>query len=348
MDRKKWQTSTPTPEALRKGYDNRGKYPDNDNRKYIFNAIGSKKVWKVTDKSHKIRLLPSYPNDNINFYGMIVYIHTNVGVNNNQYLCLKKMKNQKCPICEQQVVLWDTEPEMAKDLYPQTRYLVWVIDLSIEKEKQNSLIWSCPKTAMDDILGISYKKSTDEILNLSNVDDGIAIYFDREKKGQTSFSQYKNFQLDDKVTVVKDEWLEAICSFEEVLHYATYDEIQSDFLGTEISQKEVVSAVVEIPKIDETVQTEVVSTAENLSVDDMDRDQLEELAKEVLSNDYDDNEIEDMGTKKLKRLLKEVAKVEVEENIETVITPEPSKKVEVSKEESAREVLRKKLQERIK
>ena len=340
MDKNKWRT--PTKESLKEAYGKRGQYPDQNNRRYIFNALGNEKTWKVTDKSHKVRLLPVHPDDNINFYGLTVHIHTNVGVNGDQFLCLKRMKNINCPICEHQVLLWDTEPEMAKDLYPQTRYLVWLVDLSQASDKQTAQIWSCPRTAMDDILGASYKKSTDEILNLANIDDGIAIYFDREKTPNTTFSKYKNFQLDDAPIVAKEIWLNNIVSFTEVIEYASYEEIKNTFFGLneEIEPKKDVSPLGETPKNSETTQKEEVVNNKTdempitNSIDDMDRTQLEEFALIVLADDYEDSEIKEMGTKKLRRLAKEAPAKKVD-------------KVEEETPEDPKEVLKRKLRERI-
>ena len=343
MERSKWKSATK--DSLKTAYENRGKYVDGNNRRYIFNSVGAEKLWKVLDKSHKIRLLPVHPSDNINFYGMTVHIHTNVGVNQDQFLCLKRMKNTNCPICEQQTSLWDTEPDMAKDLYPQTRYLVWMVDLSQTPDKQVAQIWSCPRTAMDDILAVSYKKSTDEILNLADIDDGIAIYFDREKTPGTNFSKYKNFQLDDNTTPAKDEWLEEVCSFEELLDYATYEEINNAFLGisNEDSPKESVSPLGETVKtevkkevVEESAKEEVETTF--ISIDDMDREQLEALALSILSEDYEETEIADMGTKKLRRLVKEGA-LTTSKKEETPSVEDPV--------EDPKEALKKKLRERV-
>ena len=338
MDKKAWKS--PSKDSLKEAYNNRGKYIDQNNRRYIFTSSGNEKVWKVTDKSHKIRLLPVHPIDNINFYGMTVHIHTNVGVNGDQFLCLKRMKNTNCPICEQQASLWETEPEMAKDLYPQTRYLVWVVDLSVPGDTQVAGIWSCPRTAMDDILAVSYKKSTDEILNLADIDDGIAIYFDREKTQGTNFSKYKNFQLDDSTTPAKDEWLEGIVSFTEVLDYATYDEVKNAFLGIsneDITPKTVVSPIGETATKNETKDVDVKqeSTTDLTSIDDMDRAQLETLAVTVLADDFEESEIAEMGAKKLRRLIKEAVE-------KTTNTPKEETPVEDPKE-----ALKKKLRERV-
>ena len=342
MDKKNWKS--PSKESLKAAYDSRGKYPDKNNSKTIFSATGDGAFWKVTDKAHKVRLLPAHPDDNLNFYGLTVHIHQNVGVNNDQYLCLKRMKSSLCPICEQQAELWDTEPEMAKDLYPQTRYLVWVVDLSLSVDKQVAQVWSCPRTAMDDILGVSYKKATDEILNLVNIDDGIAIYFDREKKPNTTFSVYKNFQLDDSPTVAKDEWLEGILPFTEVIEYASYEEVKDTFLGLggEVSPKKDVSPIDETATRSETVVRAVeeassITETKTTSIDDMDRDQLEALAITALSDDFEESEIEEMGTKKLKRLVKEA----VGKNVTKAIIEEEAQP------EDPKEALKRKLRERV-
>ncbi len=318
MDKNKWKS--PSSDSLKSAYANRGKYPDSSNKKFIFTPVGNNLLWKVADASHKVRLLPTHPDDNINFYGMTVHIHTNIGVNGDQYLCLKRMLNDACPICEHQASLWETEPDMAKDLYPQTRYLVWIVDLAAPKEKQRVQIWSCPRTAMDDILGVSYKKATDEIINLADLEDGIALYFDREKTQGTTFSKYKNFQLDEKSTPAKEEWLDVIIPFSEVIEYATYKEIKNAFLGLseEVSLKEDVSPIDETTKKSETVVEKTTVEEDKDDIDLMDRDQLETLALETLANDYEESEIEEMGTKKLRRMVKEATKVNISEVKETV------------------------------
>ncbi len=349
MDKNKWKS--PSSDALKTAYQNRGKYPDSNNRKYIFTPTGDALLWKVTDKSHKIRLLPVHPDDNINFYGMTVHIHTNVGVNGDQYLCPKKMLNKPCPICEQQAQLWETEPDMAKDLYPQSRYLVWVVDLSVEPNKQRTQVWSCPRTAMDDILGVSYKKATDEIINLANLEEGYALYFDREKKGNTTFSIYKNFQLDEKATPAKEEWVNEIKSFSEVIEYASYDEIKNAFLGLGDSvpeKREVLTNVETTVKIETIEETTEKSTDSTTSIDDMDRDQLEALAITVLSEDYEESEIEEMGTKKLRRLVKEVVESKVGSSVDSSVRENVGIGPEGGRAVDPREALKQKLRDRIK
>ena len=326
MDRKKW--AGPSQDSLKKAYNDRGKFPDAVAFKDIFTKEGAKLLWKGEDRSHKIRLLPSHPNDNILGYGLIIHQHEQVGANHDKYLCLKRMSNMNCPICEQQAELWESSPEMAKELYPKMRYLVWMIDLTLPADKQVPKIWSCPKTAMDDMLGISYKKSTDEILNLANIDQGIPIYFDRQKVKGAKFSQYKNFQLDDNASEVKDEWLDAILQFIDCIMFESYETIKNAFFGTNSETKQEVPTLreaIDVPPFD--VEQSVVTNSDT-AIDDMDREELESIAGIYLSVEFEIAEIADMGTKKLKRLVKEAMEkkldnkesdeIEIEEETEPV------------------------------
>lgn len=322
MDRKKW--GGPSQEGLKKAYADRGKYENNSSYKDIFSDVGSKFVWKVEDKSHKVRLLPTLPADNINAYGMTIHVHSQVGANDDKYLCPKRMLKLNCPVCEHQTELWDADPEMAKGLYPTMRYLVWMVDLTATPDKQTTKLWSCPKGAMDSILGISYKKSTDEIINLSHVDKGIPIYFDREKVQSSNYSQYKNFQLDDEPLPAKDEWLDSIISFQDVIVVESYETIKNAFFGIvtqEPAKKEVEDSPSTFDRFsgrkapqncaDDTIMSansaedSPPECAEFDSVETMDRDSLEEYANKLLSDEYEESEISDMGSKKLKRLVTE-------------------------------------------
>lgn len=346
MDRKKW--TGPSQNDLKKAYEDRGKFPDSGGYKDIFSDIGSKLVWKVEDKSHKVRLLPSYPDDGINAYGMVIHQHEQVGANNDKYLCLKRMAKMNCPICEHQTELWETAPEMAKDLYPSMRYLVWMVDLTTTLDKQVAKLWSCPKTAMDDVLGISYKKATDEILNLAHPDKGTPIYFDREKVSGAKFSKYKNFQLDDQVLVAKDEWLDGIVSFKDILILESYETIKDAFFGTSTNKDNKKEEVKEEKYVEETekttvnIETRVVEKEESTetSIDDMDRNELEKLARVHLADDYEDDELADLGTKKLRRLLKEAMDKDTSKSVEQIAEPEQSM--------SSTEALKQRLRERTK
>ena len=343
MDRKKWGRSSK--DGLKKAYTDRGKYPEGSGYKDIFTEGGLKLVWKVEDKSHKVRLLPTYPSDNINAYGLTIHVHNQVGANADKYLCPKRMMKLNCPICEHQAEMWDSDPEMAKGLYPQMRYLVWVVDLSIPKDKQVTKLWSCPKGAMDDILGISYKKSTDEIIDLSHVDTGIAVYFDREKVQGSTFSKYKNFQLDDESMVAKDEWLDVIVPFQDIILIESYDTIKNAFFGTDNVSPETTKETVEKEETRniEKEPADLSPKDTEVDVENMDRDTLESFANELLSNEYEESEISDMGSKKLKRLVKEILQKSREGELNTKKAEE-----KVEEELSPIEALKKKLRENIK
>ncbi len=345
MDRTKW--GGPSKESLKQAYENRGKYEKNSTFVDIYTEVGQKLVWKPENKAHKVRLLPSLPSDGVMAYGMTIHQHLQVGANNDKYLCLKRMSRLNCPICEEQAEIWDADPELAKSLYPQMRYLVWMVDLDQPKDKQKVQLWNCPKGVMDDILGVSYKRSNDEVLNIAHPDTGYVLFFDKEAVDKTTFAKYKNFQLDDEPTSVKDELLEQIISYQDIIKLESYETVKSAFFGTgttlnetENADKEEQAEQTVEPKNDG-VDKDESAVEKPIDDDGMDRDQLEILANEVLVDDYEVSEIADMGTKKLKRLVKEAIekKSTSKDAVEKPYQPEP---------EDPREALKRKLRERVK
>src|SRR3990167_5571610 len=132
-----------TKDELKTKYDNRGKYGgDSDRKSYIDTSVP---MFVPEEGENCVRILPLHPNEmDTKHYGLDVHFHRNVGVNEDYYLCLKRMKKSNCPICDHQKSLWNDDPEMAKELYPDQRCLVWVVDRKDDEAK----LWSAPKTAM--------------------------------------------------------------------------------------------------------------------------------------------------------------------------------------------------------
>lgn len=214
-------------EELKTRYENRGKFGgDSDRKGYIDQS--NLTMFVPEEGENRVRILPLHPDEkDTKHYGLDVHFHRNVGVDENYYLCLKRMKKGNCYICEHQKTLWNEEPEMAKELYPDQRCLVWIIDRNDDDKVK---LWSAPKTAMDDIVGVSYKKKTGEILDISDSEEGYDVFFDRAGLGRNT--KYKNYQLDDETNTVDDKLVNEIYPFTKVLIWPTYEEVKNTFIGT--------------------------------------------------------------------------------------------------------------------
>lgn len=137
-----------------------------------------------------IRILPPTW-DNPEHYALDLWIHYEVGPDQNQYLCPLKMQGTPCPLCEDlQKAVNAGETEYARALEPQRRLLAWVIDRN--EEKKGPLLWNFSPTQDRDILEQARDRRTGEILAIDHPNEGYDVEFVRiGKKLNTKYSGWK-------------------------------------------------------------------------------------------------------------------------------------------------------------
>src|SRR5580698_3294379 len=128
------------------------------NRDFIF----KEKVpnFQARDGENIIRLLPATWDDAY-FPWYEAHVHYQVGANNGQFLCLARMLNKPCAICDAQKEMQERgEPEeIVKTMYPQQRAIAWLIDR--QEPAKGPQIWTMPyKKVAHEILTISFKRSS--------------------------------------------------------------------------------------------------------------------------------------------------------------------------------------------
>lgn len=173
-------------------------------------------------------------------YGLDLHIHYGIGPDKAAYLCLDKMRGDKCPICEERAdasALGDEGAEMAKQLRPRQRVLAWVIDRS--QEAKGPLAWSMPAGLDKDIVNCSIDKSTGEILA---IDDPTAAGYDIsfKREGTDERTKYVGIQVARKPSPVSDNaktadsWLEYVANhpLDSLLTYHEYDAVKAAYAGT--------------------------------------------------------------------------------------------------------------------
>jgi hypothetical protein len=174
-----------------------------------------------------IRILP--PSwENAKHYGYDVWIHYNVGPNRGTVLCLSKMKNQKCPICEAHARAELAGREDAKELKAGRRVLVWILD---RKEETTPLLWAMAWTVDRDISKICKDRQSGELYQIDHPDAGFDISFDKE--GKDLQTKYTGFQLARKHSSVDKAHLDYIEKYPvpDTLLWRTYDEVKALFEG---------------------------------------------------------------------------------------------------------------------
>jgi len=182
------------------------------------------KQYKAKQATNFLSIIP--PEDATKYFGLKVFIHFDIGANHDAYLCPKMMKGEKCILCErrEQLKTQEADKELLKafSCFP-PRYLFIVVDrASKETEAIGPQLYDASQGINDEILGLSKDRRTGEVIDISDIDNGRMLVFDRTGKGATS-TRYSAFEL-EKQDPIPDEWLD-IPTIEELLHYGTQEEM---------------------------------------------------------------------------------------------------------------------------
>lgn len=187
-------------------------------------------AYAVNDGDNVVRILPPTWDD-AEHYGHDIYVHYEIGPDKGTYLCLNKMKGEKCPICEERKRAQNEgDEEYAKKLEPKKRVLVYVIDRN--KEKEGIKVWAMPWTLDRDIVKVSVDKRTGEVLPIDHPDDGYDVMFERTGKGPRT--EYVGVSIDRKSSPLDND--KALDFAQEhplpsLLKFYPYDHIASVFDG---------------------------------------------------------------------------------------------------------------------
>lgn len=177
-----------------------------------------------------VRILPPTWED-ATHYGYDIYVHFQVGPDNGSVLCLSKMKNKPCPLCDARARAEKTgDEELAGKLKPTRRVAVWMLDMN--EEKKGPMIWGMPWTLDRDIAKISKDKRSGQIFEIDDPDNGYNVSF--EKEGDQRQTKYTGVQIDRKPSSVDEAWLEFIDDhpLPETLRFRTYEEVQELYEGS--------------------------------------------------------------------------------------------------------------------
>lgn len=139
------------------------------------------KVYKVKDGKNIIRVLPPTW-ENANHYGFDAWINYGIGVDNQSYLSLSKMKGEKDPIAEaRRAAERDGDKELTKQLAPRQRIMMWVIDRN--EEDEGPQIFAAPFTVDKALAALSFDEDTKEVIYIDDPKEGCDIRFYKEGTG---------------------------------------------------------------------------------------------------------------------------------------------------------------------
>jgi hypothetical protein len=190
------------------------------------------KTYSNKDGNNYIRCLPPTW-DEPEHYGLDIYVHYNVGPENAAVMCLAKMKNTPCAVCDARVKLERAgDQEGADEIKATKRVAMWILDrLEQNKKEEEPLVWICAWTIDRDIVNISQDPRTREVLLIDHPDDGWDVSFIKTGKGRST--KYTGFQLARRPSSVPDNVLDYIQDnpLPNVFLWHTYDEANAIYEG---------------------------------------------------------------------------------------------------------------------
>lgn len=212
-------------------------------RNYIDPAIPLKQ-WKCEEGDHTIDIIPFLAGEN-NFNGLKkdtgthkieVYAHSNIGINENAYVCPQLTISKPCPICDARAAMKkrpDYDEDEFKALAPKRRvvYQVCVYDSS-KTEAMGVMYWeSSFHLSEKNILAIAKNNRTGGFIEFADPDTGKTIEFTREGKGVST--DYVGFKFLDREEPISDEILDQAVSLDEYVKILSYDELKEIFQGSD-------------------------------------------------------------------------------------------------------------------
>lgn len=192
------------------------------------------KVYKPKEGKNLIRILPPTW-EKAAHYGYDIFVNYNIGIDNQSYLSLSKMKSEPDPLADaRRDAERDGDEKLAKALRATQRICMWVIDRMDEDEGPQ--VYPAAFSVDKEIANLTLEEDTKEVLYIDDPENGQDVRFYRE--GTNLNTDYVKFKLMPPSPIHEDEklqneWLEMIAenSLPECLQFYSYEHIAQVFNG---------------------------------------------------------------------------------------------------------------------
>ena len=219
-----------TAEKMEKREDQRGGFYDS-----IFKP--EYQVYKVRKGINTVRFLtmfgekPHWQTDE--HFGMDVWLHRNVGPDNGTYLCLRKHKNEPCPVCEERQELDAAgSSEAAKEIVAKKSVVYWLVDRDDEDKGPQLHMWGY--TLDQDLAQRCKDRQTGKVIDILDEEEGYDVSFRRgEEKPYPKTSGIEIARRDSPICDdqrLQDKWVRYVEDNpldENILNYFDYDYIHN-------------------------------------------------------------------------------------------------------------------------
>lgn len=180
-------------------------------------------------------------------YLLDIWIHTYVGPENADVVCLKKNYGKPCPICEEVSRLYDEgDQASAKKIQAKRRVVYNLIPRDGEHDGQLMVF---------EVSHFLFEKELSEAANACVDGEPVITFAELEKDGKTvqcrvvnekmtsgkrtnDVAHFKDFRFRDRAVAVPESILDEAVSFDAGINLMTYEEIQEYFYGGGTAEKQ--------------------------------------------------------------------------------------------------------------
>jgi hypothetical protein len=164
-------------------------------------------------------------------------VHKNIGADNKSYICLSSVE-KRCPICEFQKELFQTDRDAAIKLYPQDRELYAPIPLNSKKhEVEPGFIWDMAKTLFRNALERALDKKPDNEI-FPDLNEGLTLECDFNWKtigNSKPFPEVTHIAFFERDEIYDESILETVPDLDAIINDSvlSYDELKAAFFETD-------------------------------------------------------------------------------------------------------------------
>ena len=169
-------------------------------------------------------------------YNLDLWVHQNVGVNNDQVVCLTKTFGRPCPICEERAkreAQGATFDEL-KVFNPKRRclYNIWIHDTARSEENKGVQILEIAHFTLErNLINIAKHPITGKLTQFADPDNGKLICFTRKGTGVKNTTYEGHQLLERQINPIPDQILEQSEDLTQLVEIPTYEDVYRMFYG---------------------------------------------------------------------------------------------------------------------
>ena len=177
-------------------------------------------------------------------YTLEIWVHPQVGVDKQVVLCMERMFNEQCDICDHRQALRDkgADEEIWKKLWPKGRHLYNVVSYDKGEEEKGVQIWDVSYHYSEKHIIPLSKRPTrggkERTVNFADPVDGKSIAFTIEPaKSKNDYPSYTGWAFEDRDYEIDDEIMDDVYCLDEIIHIPKAKEVSNAYWGKDGKKK---------------------------------------------------------------------------------------------------------------